>query len=140
MSDSTIAVPEWTDETLRSLTSVGDLITSVGEVEKIGDVAGNGFVVLPTANKVQLVGVNFAIVTWRFAEGDNGDFASMLVITDKGDKLIVNDGSSGIFRQLQGLGRPRPLLVPGGLRVSEYDYTDERTGKTSKAQTFYLTV
>ena len=142
------------DDDLRAVTSMDDalrLVSEAGaEIEDYSQAYGTGFAVLPTDEKNRLIKVPFVILEWRFSEGDNGEFVSALIVTDKGEKLVLNDGSTGIRDQLRKVTENRisrgaaddvahrGLSVPGGLRVSEYDYTDESTGKTSKARTYYL--
>lgn len=143
------------DADLRSIKSAADvqaLFDRVGaEAESFADY-GSGFTIL--TSKDRLVGVRFVILEWRFTPSAKygSDFASMAVVTESGEKWIVNDGSTGICSQLRAItderivnGRPNPqmaLRVDGGLRKSTYsqEYTDEKTGelKTREAATFYL--
>jgi len=111
------------------------------EIIDTHEVLGDGFDLVPTADKIKLVGVKFVILDWIYSQGAQGEFATMRIITEHNDKLIVNDGSTGIRDQLHnfdGMRGKGVIYCPNGLRVSEYDYTDEKTGKTSKARTFYL--
>lgn len=108
---------------------------------------GTGFEVLD--RKDPLVGVPFGIVEWRFNQGDKGEFVSAAIITEDGRKLVINDGSTGVRDQLHEVtnkraahgvpeeARQRILKCRKGLRVSRYEYTDDK-GNTSQAQTFYL--
>lgn len=143
------------DSDLRSIKSASDvqaLFDKVGaDVEAFSDY-GSGFTILQ--DKTRLVGVKFVILEWRFTPSAKfgGDFVSMAVVTESGEKWIVNDGSTGISAQLRAItderianGRPNPqmaLRVDGGLRKSTYsqEYTDDKTGeiKTREATTFYL--
>jgi hypothetical protein len=100
-------------------------------------------------DKSQLVNVAFFINRWWFTEGDMGDFAVMRcvvsrpVLTPAGetDKVVVTDGSTGIFAQLrkftQKTQRTGNLLVRHGLRVSQYTADTESGPKM--AETYYLT-
>lgn len=99
-------------------------------------------------DKSKILGMPFVILSWDFHEGDFGDFVSALVIFPNDEKIyVLNDGSTGIFKQLQEItrnreenGHPFPQAgrrVDKGLRVSDYDYTDEK-GKTAPAKTYYL--
>lgn len=100
---------------------------------------GDGFSVLPTSEKPKLVGVPFLILDWNINEGQNGEFASVRLITSNNQRLIINDGSTGICRQLQELaskGESRAILCRHGLRRS--DYTTNVDGKEISATTFYL--
>lgn len=101
---------------------------------------GNGFAVLETKDKGQLVGVPFIILDWTLREGDNGDYVSLEIVTQDNRKLIVNDGSTGILKQIRDIaetGDTRAIYVKKGLRKSEYTYTDGE-GKQKPAVTFYL--
>lgn len=105
----------------------------------------------PLLEKKILVNVPFILATWTVSkpgEGDNGgQYIVCRGITKDGRRFRFADGSTGIFKQLAKLTHERVvngsatpnagLLVPGGLTVSQYDYTDEK-GKTTKAETYYL--
>ena len=119
--------------------------------ESISDY-GTGFFVV---DKERLVTVPFVILEWRFNESkEHYDannmplvFVSAAVVTEGGDKFIINDGSTGIRQQLQAITARRRennhatpqngLVVPHGLTVSQYLYTDA-SGKSSTARTYYL--
>lgn len=111
------------------------------------DTAG-GVVEMPTdwrlVEKETLLGVPFLIHRFRFHDGganDEGEFVSVEVVTEDDRRLVFNDGGTGIYRQLVDWaaqsGRSGGLLVRGGLRVSEYEYFDDK-GKGHQAKTFYL--
>ena len=139
------------DETLSEIKSFSDAFSVL---EKAGIVAenfadyGSGFVVLDTKDKARLCGVPFYIIDWRFNTGDNGLFVSAAIITKTDEKLILNDGSTGIRDQLRKIteqriarGVPEPqkgLLVENGLTESRYNYTDPKTGESRPAVTYYL--
>jgi hypothetical protein len=105
----------------------------------------------PEVDKAKLVNVPLAIALWTISEPGKGDFDGQYIVvrgmTQTGERFRFADGSTGIFRQLRKLtgerirdGHPTPnagLFAPRGLRVSEYEYTDDK-GKKSKAQTFYI--
>jgi len=109
------------------------------------DEYGTGFSIVD--DKRRLIGVPFVALEWRFNPGKFGTFVSVAIVTETGDKLILNDGSSGIREQLEMVtqqrinkGHPHPqaaLAVKGGLRVSDYDY-DDGAGHMIPASTFYL--
>lgn len=138
------------DDTLRG---IGDYKAALAlaaqtagtELESTTDY-GNGFAVLPTDEKGRLEKVPFVILEWDFHDGDKGRFVSALIVTKSGEKLILNDGSTGILRQLtritesrvsRGVANPQAsLTVPGGLRRS--DYTTAVNGSLTDATTFYL--
>lgn len=134
----------FTDDMLREIESFDDIKTVAGiagSITSIGEVLGTGFSVLD--DKMRLVGIQFIVVKFSVhkSEKNGGEFSTLHVVTDTKEKWIVNDGSTGIHEQMKELkekmGAVCPLLVPRGLRVSEYDYTDGK-GNTSRAATFYL--
>lgn len=121
--------PRLNDSDLRSVETFEDAVASIeaeyGGVADIADFLGNGFSVLATADKYKLVGTPLIILEWRFNSGDQGLFVSATVVTQDNARLIINDGSTGIYAQLRDLsdeqGRFGGLRVPKGLRASEYD-------------------
>lgn len=137
------------DDTLRDVRSFEDAFAALKgiDVENVSDF-GTGFAVLPTNEKNRLVGVPFVILEWRFSKGDNGHFVSCALVTKGNEKLILNDGSTGIRDQLVKItrarlanGRKEPqkgLLVEHGLSESRYTYTDTTTGEQRPAVTYYL--
>jgi hypothetical protein len=135
----------FTTDDLRAITSFDDLkavmVAQGIKPTNIADVLGDGFELLPTDQKFTLQGEPFAIVSWTFTDGDNGEFVSARVITKTNRKLILNDGSKGGIRdQLRDIhekGHLPPVWVPKGLRVSDYEYEDN-DGKKRKAQSYYL--
>lgn len=139
------------DETnLRDITSFEDALKafeSSGVAYEVMSDYGTGFDVLPNEAKNRLVGVPIVILEWRFTSGDHGEFVSAAIVTKHGEKLILNDGSTGIMKQLQKITRARvaaghaapqnALAVPGGLTRSDYPYTDDK-GEVKTATTYYL--
>ena len=147
---------------LREIASIADAVNlaklrgfvgSDGNPE-MAEVLGDGFEVMPTAYKAKLVDEPFFILTWfttPSTKGGEGDFVSMRIVDNSGRRMIINDGGAGIKRQLDDLvairkgerpGLPEAvyrtnLLVPHGLRVSRYKYTNDK-GVESEAETFYL--
>ena len=106
---------------------LGDAGISVHSTEEFGD----GFSVLETKDKVQLVNVPFVILGMRFSTGDNGDFVIIHLVTKDGRKLILTDGSTGIYSQAvkyNSKGISAGLYVPKGLIKSDLRY-DEKSGK-----------
>lgn len=87
-------------------------------------------------DKAELVGREFVITAIRHkANGDFGAFVSLsIVIAATGEEAILNDGSTGIYKQVTENPPALPLLVPGGLRVSEYD----NPKGTGRSKTYYL--
>lgn len=106
-------------------------------------------------DKNELVGVPFMLVEWRKTEstevkrkGAPVYFSSAeAMLIETGEKVIINDGGTGIHEQLVTLtehrianNHPAPYngrYVQNGLRVSEYDYEDN-DGNVTRASTFYL--
>jgi len=108
-----------------------------------GSEFGSGWEPVPTEEKIKLVGVPLALIDWQVnTEGRNGTFVSIKAITADDRHIVINDGSmkSGIGQQIMALkekGETRAILLRRGLRVSEYEYTDEQ-GNKKPAKTFYL--
>lgn len=101
---------------------------------------GTGWTVLATNEKSRLVGVPLIVLDWQFNDGDNGEFVSARVLTKANERLVVNDGSTGICQQLRELEmreETRAIFCKRGLRVSEYEYED-KDGSKRPAKTFYL--
>lgn len=109
-----------------------------GEVIDSADL-GDGFGVLDTKNKGQLIGVTFFILSAQFSQGDNGEFVSCRIVTKDGRKLILNDGGTGIYEQLKTLWTVKPaaygqpVLVRKGLRESRYNHPEH-----GPSVTYYL--
>lgn len=117
---------------------------------------GNGFKVLPTSEKGRLCGVPFWIVEGQINMGDDGPFASLAIFTKPGEKLVINDGSTGVMadferivnlRHKEGTANPNMgIFVEGGLSRSDYYvakdgkiYKQKPEGiETTSATTFYL--
>ena len=132
----------FTDDSLREIQTFDQAMSLVAEytggvIESIDDY-GNGFEVLPTADKPRLKGVPFMILEWRFAEGKEGEMVTAMIVTEQGEKLILNDGSTGVKDQLKRITAKRiadrgmnpvaaqtNLHCPRGVRVSTYPRKDE---------------
>jgi hypothetical protein len=144
-SELNVAMPQFTDRDLAALNNITDLdalLKGAGiEVRKASEVMGNGFAVLDTGEKHQLIGVPFVALRWAFRSGDQGNFVSIELMTVKGEKYIVNDGSTGIYKQLRQYtdttGLQAGLACEKGLRVSEYEKTRD-DGTSYAAKTFYI--
>ena len=145
----------------------GELVPVGAEVESWNDV--QALLETPTPDvlvvddfqklddKSQLVNVPFFIKQWWFADselidpetGEPRQFAvlrclvSRPILTPAGatQKIVLSDGSTGIYRQLrettQRTGQTSKMMVRNGLRVSQY--TIELEGGSQQAETFYLT-
>lgn len=81
-------------------------------------------------DKADLVGVPFVIADIRAYEGKFGDAIAVMALVkgedDKPQRVVFNDGSSGVMAQVihmvRSTGKKSGILCEGGLRVSEYDY------------------
>ena len=142
----------FTDDILATMTDF-DSVKAIFESAQVKiesfDEYGTGFKVV---EKDSLIGVEMILVEWRFTVGDFGEFVSVAAITKHGDKVIFNDGSTGIRQQLQMVTaqrnekqHPTPqagLHIEGGLTRSDYkvDLPDRKTGElvSTPASTYYL--
>lgn len=133
------------DAGFAALAATATDVTTVepGEVAGVAaDQMGDGFVVVPTAMKEYLVGVPFVIVEFdvNFGKKVEGSyFCTIHIVTERPvnqirpgcSTFIVNDGSTGIYRQLMALrvngDIPRPMLCARGLRASNYTVTEDDT-------------
>jgi len=109
-------------------------------------------------SKDSLVDVPFLILTWRFNPGDYGnEFVSAEIMLKDKSRLVLNDGGTGIAKQLRDLSdyrtahaHPTPFagrMVSGGLRRSAF-WFHEKSGQSATkrpegdgwapAQTYYL--
>lgn len=100
-------------------------------------------------DKSKLINVPFFVKKWWNTDGEMGEFAVLQCITsrpvrtDTGEtsKVILTDGSTGIYRQLREVtmrtGKTTALMVRNGLRVSQYTADTESGPKM--AETYYLT-
>jgi hypothetical protein len=91
-------------------------------------------------DKDSLINVPFIIAKVRFNEGKLGGFASVCCYLENKEKIIFNDGGSGVYatlRAYEAKGRTSGIRCLGGLRVSRYD-KELDDGKVIAAQTYYL--
>lgn len=136
-----------TVESLRELQTFEDAIALAtqelnAEIVNSADL-GDGFALLE--DKAALVGKPMMFITWRFSIGDYGPFVSAHVMVEeskgKYGKYIINDGSTGIYAQLNDLAETKPgqktLYSPNGLRRSDFKYVDS-SGESKPATTFYI--
>lgn len=137
-SEETLSEIKSLDDAFKALAGAGINVTEAKEL-------GTGFQVLK--NKDQLVGVPFLVLTIDIHASDkfgkDGEFATLHVITEKGDKWIVNDGSTGIKDQCKRYvekGLSAGLLFREGLTRSDYTKTVTIDGeeKELEATTYYL--
>lgn len=141
--------PHVSDDALANITSFDDALAVVndvfgGSIVEADKALGTGFAVLDDKNR--LIGVPFVAVKIDQHTSEisaEGKFVSLHVVTQDGRKYIVNDGSTGIYAQIQELWTRKPelqglpLMVRRGLRRSDYTYMDDK-GAAKPATTFYL--
>lgn len=120
-------------DVLQGLTDAGDIVD--------GREFGTGYAVLGKDEKGRLAGVPFIIQDWTMNEGDFGSFVSLTILTQSNERLILNDGSTGIAKQMEEIsasGNTKAIYVKKGLRRSDYEYTDPKDGSKKPATTYYL--
>lgn len=89
-------------------------------------------------DKADLINRGFVITKWRHnPTGEMGEFVVCEITVMDGTHGIFTDGSTGIKDQLLKFQENRPIIVPKGLRKSDYTYTDDFGVKTP-ASTYYL--
>lgn len=91
-------------------------------------------------DKDTLVNTPFIIAKVRFNEGTMGGFASVCCYLENKEKIIFNDGGSGVYdtlRSYEAQGRTSGIRCLGGLRVSRYK-KELDDGKVIDAKTYYL--
>jgi hypothetical protein len=141
--DSALAVPEGND------------VESFEDALALASQPDSGLLVLDDFRKLddksKLEGVPFVAQRWWFTNGEMGEFAVVRCLLPKdnpiyidGDptnKVIITDGSTGIYKQLRELsmatGQNSKLVVRHGLRAS--DYTADTDQGPKLARTYYLT-
>jgi hypothetical protein len=139
------------------------IATAMGaEVKSFATEMGTGFAVLSQMGKANLVGVKCLFLKWKFSEGDYGDeYVNVAVLTPDGGKYILNDGSTGICKQLREYtdrtASSTYMLADKGLRESSYatcagkdcnkprdardeecEYCGDATAKRGTATTYYI--
>lgn len=122
----TVGTTSLTDDDLRGVTSFEDAMALASQLHgTVADFAaeyGTGFTLL--TDKSQLEGTHLVLLQWRINDGDFGGFVSVVGVTAGGLKFIINDGSTGIYKQLYEISvttqRSGGLEVRKGLRRSEY--------------------
>lgn len=134
-----------TDDDLRSIESIHDVAGLFDNAPvNVSEVLGNGFTLLDSDDKFKLQDVPFVIVKSQtfMSERHKRLFTTLHLVTESGGKFIINDGSTGIHAQIQQLekampnGGYLPLMVPHGLRLSEYKTIVD--GEEKAATTYYL--
>jgi hypothetical protein len=102
-------------------------------------------------DKAEIVGTPFLIESVWFETGQRAvEYVYIQAQFEDGTQFTFNDSSSGVYRQIEsylaakghkpeiGQAVPLRLVIPEGLRFSEYEVKDER-GRDKKAKTYYLT-
>jgi hypothetical protein len=137
---TTVAIPNrFSDEELTAITSIADvnvLFNKYGvSAETIANY-GTGFSVV---DKATLINKRLMILEWHFYDSDKGggDMVTVHAFTGDGDKVIFNDGSTGIREQLRrvmnmrmanGMDEAtacRALIVNNGLKSRTYQRKDD---------------
>lgn len=144
--------PQWDDDTLLAIDSFDAALALVkeefgAELVSADETLGNGFTILNKDAKDVLIGLPCIFMSWNFNLGDNGEFVSAQVVA-RGPggstiKAIVNDGSTGIYRQLseytrRSNGKQGGMIARRGLTRSDYTYEDPTTGESRPATTYYI--
>lgn len=106
---------------------------------------------LELIDKAELLGKPFMIESVWFETGARTvEYVYVQAQFENGAGFTFNDSSSGVFKQIEAFLRgkgskpeigqvvPLRLVIPSGLRVSEYEVRDER-GREKKSKTYYLT-
>lgn len=128
---SSLEVPRVDDDKLRELSSYAQALELAAELYEgriidLSEELGTGFEVLNDTNKDRLIDKGFLIIAFRFNNSAEfgGLFASAIVMSEAGEKFILNDGSSGIRDQLMDMAQRSRQFggyeVKKGLRKSEY--------------------
>src|SRR5258705_6186656 len=98
-------VARYNRDQLKSLTSFDEALLLAQEI--YGDVVqasaelGDGFEIIPKDDKIQFVKVPMILLSWGFGQGDHGEFVSIRAVTKDGRRVVINDGSTGIYAQLR---------------------------------------
>lgn len=151
-SKNEVITDRWDVTTLRAIDGWDEamqlLTEEYGIVEDATQVIGSGFALMSAKDKARLVDERFLVMHVMFPESSEHKdedgawlhYAVAHIITSDGRKLILTDGGTGIYRQLEEWvlrsGRRGGLMVPGGLRESVYDLPDG----SGKGTTYYLAV
>lgn len=125
-SSITAGLPQFSREQLSRLETFEQAMELAkaqwGDVQDYAGEYGTGFVVV---DKSKLIGTPFLILQWQVHDGNyRGGFVAAHVMTQTGDRYIVVDGSTGVYKQLAEVaaGRERNggVFVAGGLTKSAY--------------------
>lgn len=122
------AMPRMDEDQLRAVESFDQAFALAadvwGGVVDAGELLGTGFDILNSEEKSQLLNVPFVVLDSAVHDGEQGEFCSVVVVTEKGARFILNDGSTGIHAQVLKLrektAKNGGWLIRNGLRKSEY--------------------
>lgn len=93
-------------------------------------------------DKKDLIGKEFIIANFDINTGGYGEFVSVRVLDKENNRMVFNDGSTGVKDQLKHLlnqtGRRSGVVCPRGLRVSNYTYVDPKDNAEKPAETYYI--
>ncbi|UGC97975.1 hypothetical protein [Rhodococcus phage P19] len=142
-----LAVQDFSLAELASIQSFEDaaaLLATRYETILDSDDLGDGFDLVK--DKSTLLDQTMLLISWRIMDADDkmkfGEpWVIVRAVTEDNRKIVFIDGSTGIRDQLVGVtassGRTGGVLARDGLRVSVYDYTDDK-GVTTEAKTYYI--
>lgn len=150
-TDVDVKIPEYSFDQIQGIDSFESAIAAAEAVHgaelSAGDSMGDGFSLIKTEGKRNLVGKDTVFMEWKFRDSEEtgNEFVIVRAVykDNKGavHKVILTDGSTGIYQQLKNLsantGRYGNLRIFNGLVASDYLYTNEK-GEKSPATTFYI--
>jgi hypothetical protein len=139
---------KYQSDELRQINSFDDAIALIQlqqeAIPDAKDLIGDGFELVATNDKGRLIGIPFVVLDWSFSPStdfEGREFVTVRIVTESGAKLILNDGSTGVYAQLRSITDTHEFnpafRVRKGLRVSEYEY-ENPNGTKARARTFYL--
>lgn len=138
-----LAVPEFVPTSFEEARA---RMKEVGEAELKGSL-------FPVVDKEVLLKMPFIILDWQWNTDPNTktEYVSLHVIAQDNQRWCVNDGGTGIYRQIKQWEHDQPerktmIDIPNGLRKSEYiakyKGVDKDTGEIvdmqSPATTYYI--
>ena len=149
VSAEVMEAAELSNDLLRSIATFEDAAAAVLEAtgEKPLFVSesevSDGFTMLKTDQKADLVGKPMLLVRWKFIDGSDGKYVFVSAVVKTGDapdaiwKVHFTDGGKGIYEELKKLTditrRTSNLVLPRGLRVSHGKYSED-LGKAVNAR------
>lgn len=148
-NEVTATIPLISEESFRSIGSFADAVAlaneTYGGVVTAAELLSDGFA---SIDKEELINKPFLVLAYRINKskdhfdenGEAAEFVIVRIVFESGEKYFFTDGSTGVltqFQKLQSHGIYGGVMAPKGLRVSEYEYTND-SGKKSIAKTFYV--